>query len=341
MFSNEISRSDFGGVVRVASFNLENLGAEGKTGVATMSRLGVLRPQLERLNADILCLQEVNAERVSPNAARSLAPLELLIETTAYKKYELAHSTDADTGELSEKHNLVILSRWPIVEKRQIWHDYVTPANHLPISAIPPAEKPSQITWDRPLLSCRVQLPNGHELHLLNLHLRAPLAAPIAGRKFGPFSWKTSSAWAEGFYLAMLKRSGQALETRIEIDRILDNQADARILVCGDFNASEHEVPSRIIAASVEDTANGELADRALMNLERSVPQSQRFSVLHHGERLMMDHILISRALLGAYRHFEVHNELLSDELFGFAAIGKNPESYHAPVVAEFDLESV
>ena len=325
--------------MRVASFNLESLGTEGKTGVSALSRLAVLRPQLERLNADILCLQEVNAEHASPGAARTLAPLEILIETTTYELYECAHSVDPETGRLSDKHNLVVLSRWPITDVRQIWHDHVTPTMYLPITASPAAERSLKVTWDRPLLCCCVQLPNGQRLHLFNLHLRAPLAAPIAGRKSGPFSWKTSSAWAEGFYLAMLKRSGQALETRIEIDRILDSQADAPILVCGDFNASDREVPARILAANVDDTANGELADRALVNLERSVPQSQRFSILHHGERVMVDHILISRALLGSYRHFEVHNELISDELFGFAAIGQNPESYHAPIVAEFDLD--
>ncbi len=108
------------------------------------------------------------------------------------------------------------------------------------------------------------------------------------------------------------------------------------ILVCGDFNAAEREVPARIISAGVDDTANGTLAGRALVHLERTIPESQRFSVIHHGQHLMLDHILISHSLLGRFRHFEVHNELIGDELFGFATIGENPESYHAPVVAEF-----
>ena len=324
--------------MRVASFNLENLGNETEAGSSASSRLAVLRPQMERLNADILCLQEVNSVRGEPKGARTLAPLEGLIASTPYERFERAHSTDPRSRGLSDKHNLVVLSRWPITEERQIWHDLVPPKDHLPISAVPPAQAAEPIYWDRPLLYCRIQPPGQLPLHVFNLHLRAPLAAPIAGRKTGAFTWQTSSAWAEGFYLAMLKRSGQALETRIEIDRILDAEPDARILVCGDFNASEREVPMRIISASVDDTANGELASRALVNLERSIPVSQRFSVLHHGERVMMDHVLISRALLAAYRHFEVHNEMLTDELFGFAAIGQNPESYHAPVLAEFDF---
>jgi hypothetical protein len=42
--------------------------------------------------------------------------------------------------------------------------------------------------------------------------------------------------------------------------------------------------------------------------------------------------------IVSKLRQVEVHNELIIDELFGFATIGENPESYHAPVVAEFSL---
>ena len=68
---------------------------------------------------------------------------------------------------------------------------------------------------------------------------------------------------------------------------------------------------------------------------DRRIP---KVSMIHHGEQLMPDHILIPHALLGRYRHFEVHNELISDELFSFATIGESPESYQPPVVAEFSL---
>lgn len=322
--------------MRIGSFNLENLGTPGNKGVPLSARIGILRPQLERLNADIICLQEVNGEKTPGAEGRTLAALDTLIEDTPYEAYRRVHSVDPVAGRLSDKHNLVVLSRWPIRESKQIWHDRIAPLSYQPLTAAPAAVTSPDVTWDRPLLYCAIDLPDGAHLHIFNVHLRAPLAAPIAGQKAGPFSWKTSSGWAEGFYMSMLKRSGQALEMRMEIDRVFNADPDALVLVCGDFNAGEREVPARIIAASVDDTGNGELAGRALVHLERTVPESQRYSVIHHGERLMLDHILISHALLGRYRHFEVHNELISDELFGFAVIGENPESYHAPVVAEF-----
>ena len=322
--------------MRIASFNLENLGRPDSRGIPLEARLSVLRPQLERLNADIVCFQEVNGEPVPQAAGRTLEALDKLVEGTSYEAFERAHSVNPETGRLADKHNLVVLSRWPILEAGQIWHDYVPPVSYQPVTAEPAARQPASVAWDRPLLNCMIDTPGGAPLHVLNLHLRAPLAAPVAGRKTGPFSWNSSSGWAEGFYIAMLKRSGQALETRMVIDRIFDAEPEARIIVCGDFNAAEREVPARIIGAGVDDTGNGALASRALVCLERTIPESQRFSVIHHGEKLMLDHILISHALLAYYRHFEVHNELIGDELFGFATIGENPESYHAPVVAEF-----
>ncbi len=324
--------------MRIATFNLENLGSSHGKGVQLETRIAVLRPQLERLDADIICFQEVNADKSANNIERSLEALDRLIENTIYAGFERAASVNPLTKRFSDKHNIVTLSRWPIEASEQIWHSLVPPVSYSPVTAVPPLADPVEVNWDRPLLYCSINIASGNRLHLINLHLRAPLAAPIAGQKIGQFSWKSTSGWAEGYYLALLKRGGQALETRLLIDRIFDAEPDALVLVCGDFNATELEGATRIIGASVDDTANGELASRSLVFLERAVPESRRFSVIHHGNKLMLDHILISHALLGRYRHFEVHNELISDELFGFAVIGKNPESYHAPVVAEFKL---
>lgn len=325
-------------MVRIATFNLENLGTSPRQAVPLAARLDILRPQFERLNADILCLQEVNADRQRKQKDRELLALDELVRHTPLEDYHRAHTVRSGTDKLADKHNLVALSKWPILDHVQIWHDHVPPPAYRAATATPSPEEASPVTWDRPLLYCTIALPGGQALHVINLHLRAPLAAPVSGQKEGGFAWKSASGWAEGFYIAMLKRSGQALEVRLLIDRIFAADPESMIVVCGDFNAAEREVPARIISASVDDTANGELASRALVPLERTIPQSQRFSVIHHGEKLMLDHILVSHSLLGRYRHFEVHNELLSDELFGYSMIGQNPESYHAPVVAEFDL---
>lgn len=322
--------------MRIATFNLESFGLARRRGASLQTRLRVLRPELERLDADIVCLQEINAQKSKGASNRTLVSLHELIEGTRYADYFCAHSVSPDEKRLSEKHNLIVLSRWPIQETEQLWHDLVPAPLYAAVTADPDNSASGRITWDRPILYCVISPPGAPPLHVINVHLRAPLAAPIAGQKQGPFSWNSATAWAEGFYIAALKRNGQALEVRMLIDRLFDQDLDARIVLCGDLNSAEREMPARIIAASVEDTGNGELASRALVRIERAIPQSRRFSLIHHGARLMLDHIFISHALLSLYQSFEVHNELISDELFGFTEIGENPESYHAPLVAEF-----
>ncbi len=322
--------------LRIATFNLENLDQGPGVDPPIEDRIPILRPQIQRLDADLLCLQEVNAQRDAKEGPRTLAALDRLLEGTPYAAFHRAAST-AEAGP-ADRHNLVVLSRWPIVERTVVRHDLVEPPRYRPATADPPETEPLPVPWDRPLLVVAIDLPDDRRLHLVNLHLRATLAAPVAGQKAGALVWNSVGGWAEGFFLATVKRSGQALEARLVVDRIFDREPEALIAVCGDFNAEEQEMPLRTILGDAEDTGNGRLAGRGLVAVDRGLPLSQRFSVRHGGQRVMLDHILASRALMAHHRHVEVHNEALGDELAGFAAVSHSPESYHAPLVGVFDL---
>jgi endonuclease/exonuclease/phosphatase family metal-dependent hydrolase len=324
--------------MRIATFNLETLDDRPGLDPPLCERIAVLRPQLLRLDADILCLQEVNGQHPSSGGPRELVALDRLLEGTPYADYARAWTKRPGEGGAMDVHNLVILSRWPILAQEQLHHDLMPAPSYRPVTAQPAAAAAQEIEWDRPLLAARIPLPSGQLLHVLNLHLRAPLAAPIAGGKEGALTWRSVGAWAEGFFIAAVKRIGQALEARLLVERLFDQEPDALIAVCGDFNAEEQEMPLRTVMGEVEDTGNGHLAGRSLVALERTLPGSQRYSVMHHGRKVMLDHILISRALLAHYRHTEVHNEALADELVAYAMVSHSPESYHAPVVAAFEL---
>jgi len=323
--------------MRIASFNVENLtdAANGQAPLA--ARLDILRPQLERIAADIVCLQEVDASK-QPSGARELTALKALLEETAYQSFHVACTVSDKTGGPRDKHNLVILSRWPIREFTQYANDLVAAPRYRRATGDPPPQRAAPIEWDRPVLHVAIALPDGRVLHVVNMHLRAPLAAFIPGQKSGPFAWKSVSGWAEGYFMASIKRSGQALEARLLIDRILDDDPAALISVAGDFNSVERETPLRIITGDQEDTRNGSLAGRSLVLLEHSLPEDRRFTVIHRGRRQMLDHLLASRQLLAHYRGIEVHNEALGDELVAYTLVEAAPDSYHAPVVAEFDL---
>ena len=325
--------------MRIATFNLENLDLPPETPVPLEMRADILRPQLERVSADILCLQEVNGQKEPGTEGRTLRALRELLQGTRYESYACVSTTGPGGKGVADIHNLVILSRFEIAGHRQIRHEFVQPLAYGPSTAIPQTDQDIPIGWDRPILAADIKLPGARRLTVLNVHLRAPLAVPITGQKEAPFVWKSVAGWAEGYFMAGLKRIGQALELRLLLEQLMDDDPHGLIAVCGDFNAGDHEVPLRIIVGAEEDTGNGRLAARAVIPLERSLPQDRRFSALHHGRALLPDHILASRQLMAHFRVLEIHNETLEDELVAYAKIDRPPDSYHAPVVAAFDLD--
>jgi endonuclease/exonuclease/phosphatase family metal-dependent hydrolase len=322
--------------MRIATFNLESFGYARKAGAVFEERAAVLRPQLERLKADILCLQEVDAPKVG--TTRRPVDLERLFDGTSYAHHALAISSGPSGKSPADVHNLAVLSRLPIVEEHTIRHSLVEPLQFRRHSAVPPDPAAATLTWDRPLQHLVLALASGRHLHIYNVHLRAPLAVAVPGQKAGPFAWKTISGWAEGFFAAAVKRAGQALELRLAVERVFEAEPDALIAVCGDFNAEDQDTALRLACAGEDDTGSGHLAGGVLTPVERTLPADRRFTVLHHGRPQMLDHILASRTFFAHLSGAEIHNEMLEDELVAYGRIDHPPESLHAPVVAMFDL---
>lgn len=320
--------------MRLATFNIETLDLPPRSDASLNARASVLRPLLQRLDADVLCLQEVNAQHVQGAAERQLVALDRLLAGTHYETFARAVSSGHHKLGPADVHNLVTLSRHPITRQRQVLHDYVAPPLHQMLSGAMPGSQP--IRFERPLLLTEIGLPSGDTLVVVNLHLRAPLASAIGGEKQGPFAWRSVGGWAEGYYLSALKRSAQALELRLLVDEIFSTTAAAKIAVAGDFNAEDHEVPIKLCVAANEDTGNSELARRSLVVLDRALPDDRRWSVLHHGRPQMLDHVLASRSLYGHFRGCEIYNEALEDEAVGHARSVRSAGSYHAPLIATF-----
>jgi endonuclease/exonuclease/phosphatase family metal-dependent hydrolase len=298
------------------------------------ARIAVLRPQLERLRADVLCLQEINAQAIAKRH-RGLVALDKLLAGTNYEAFRRAATVGEDGGPL-DVHNLVILSRFPILEQRQYRHDIMPPPFYRPVTAAPPIAKVQPVEWERPGLYARLDLGADRPLHVFNLHLRAPRAVPIQGQKLGSSQWRSIAGWAEGFFLATIKRVGQAVETRLLVDRLFDADAQALVMVAGDLNADLKEMPLRVIVGDLDDLGNPALADRQLIPVELALPAAARFSVRHKGEPQMFDHLLASPMLHRDLVKVEAHNAELPDEVTG-ANLAHGPAgSFHAPLVAEF-----
>lgn len=324
--------------MRIATFNLESLDLPPKAHVALEVRAEILRPALLRLDADVICLQEVNGQHVAGQAERELEALRRLLDATPYAHFHLAATSGPAGRGVADVHNLVTLSRLPIVATREIRHDFVPPVQHALQTALPPAQGYGELRFDRPLLVTDLDAGHGRTLSVVNLHLRAPLAASISGQKRAPFVWNSVSGWAEGYFVSAVRRAAQALELRMAVDELIARDPRRLIAVAGDFNAEDHETALKIAIGAEEDTGNGELAAQSLVVLDRAIAADRRWSVLHHGRAQMLDHILASRTLAGHFRAIEVHNEALGDEAVAYAKVDNPPGSYHAAVVAEFAL---
>ncbi len=325
--------------LRIATFNLENLDDGVDVKPRLEDRIRIMRPQLERLRADILCLQEVHSQGGS--GSRNLAALEALLDQTGYRTFHRKTTLTA-TGQLYDVRNLVTLSRFPITDIEIIRDSSGPRPRYQMATADPPDDAARPLEWERPLLYTRIDLGRGGTLHLINVHLKSKLASNIRGQKVDNYTWKSVSGWAEGSYMSSMKRVGQALQARLLIDRIFDQQGlDSLISICGDFNAETDEVPVKTICGPVEETGNPAHAPRVMIPCENNIPDSSRYSLLHLGRGQMLDHVFVSRALLSRFRGAEIHNEVLPDESGAFRTDILFPESDHAPVVAEFDFDLI
>ena len=188
----------------------------------------------------------------------------------------------------------------------------------MPRRRTPPAEghappSPIEITWDRPLLYARISAPDGKPLHIINLHLRAPRAVPLPGDGTAT-TGDSRRAFVEGQFVAGQKREGQALEVRLFVERLFDAEPDARIIVCGDLNSQEHDVPARILRGG-RDEETPETSPRLLVSLAERVSAARRYSVVHGDRNILLDHILASPALALACSSVVIFNEGLQDEV--------------------------
>jgi len=123
--------------LRIATFNLENFDDPGPAGLPTLAtRIALMRPQLERLRADVLFLQEVNSQTV--NGVRTFAALDQLVAGTPYATFNRAATTVAAGTMPLDVRNLVILTRFPIASHRQIKHEITPRPAYRRVTAIPP-----------------------------------------------------------------------------------------------------------------------------------------------------------------------------------------------------------
>lgn len=310
-----------------ATFNLENLDFLDDI-TEFNKRIVTLKRHIVRTKADILLLQEIHSQD------GTFAALDKLLKGTEFEFYNRV-STYAEDGKPLSQRNLLILSKYEIVESKQYLHTIIDPPVYKMVTG--ESKEPMPITWERPTLYAKVDV-NGLVFHIFNVHFKSKLPTPIKGETRDRFSWLSSAGWAEGAFVSSMKRLGQALELRVILDSIFDEEENAKVLVGGDFNSDLYDFPVEAITGRTENTGNPNLNPRVMIPCELSVPESTRFSLIYRGKGEMIDHILMSQELVQFYSHTRIFNETLKDESIAFATDTKFPDSDHAAVIAYFEI---
>src|SRR5262245_37616627 len=180
--------------LRIATFNLENLDDKPGQEPTLNERIALMRPQLLRLNADILCLQEVNGQE-EPGQPRRLLALAKLLADTPYAGYHQVSTTTEDGAQVYDERTLVILSRFEIIEHNQYKHDFAPAPRYQKVTAKPTEGEAKAVTWERPTLHAKIRLDSIRVLDVINVHLKSRLPTTIPGQQVDEYTWKTASGW--------------------------------------------------------------------------------------------------------------------------------------------------
>src|SRR4029434_4910926 len=99
-------------------------------------RIALMQPQFLRLRADVLCLQEVNGQEETGQPRRLLA-LAKLLANTPYAGYHQVSTMTEDGTLVYDERNLVVLSRFEILEHHQYKHDFAPAPSYRKVTAKP------------------------------------------------------------------------------------------------------------------------------------------------------------------------------------------------------------
>jgi endonuclease/exonuclease/phosphatase family metal-dependent hydrolase len=127
--------------VRIATFNLENVDETPAGRRPTLAeRIALVRPQIVRLRADIVCFQEVSGQE-RPGQPRALLALAELLAGTSLQGASVI-STQPAGGGVYDERNVVVVTRLPVTAHRQLHNDLVKEPLYTRITAVSPDGAP-------------------------------------------------------------------------------------------------------------------------------------------------------------------------------------------------------
>jgi endonuclease/exonuclease/phosphatase family metal-dependent hydrolase len=230
------------------------------------------------------------------------------------------------------------LSRRPIDDSADI---EAFPAHLQPVQA--DDEGASEGAIGRGAVAISVKSESGRVVQLVTAHLKSKLLT-FPGGRFVPHDEDERARFAA---YALFRRAGEAATLRVWATGALDAHGEERALVlCGDLNDTPEAATTQLLLGppgSEIGTGGLEHPDQGdrqrLWNLAPLMPEGRDYSRINHGRRELIDHILVSAALVRKADSVEaVIEEPLPSVSADPIARRDQSSSDHAPVVASFEI---
>jgi len=310
----------------VATFNVENLSAVSDEPKVA----GVARVIVEHLHApDILGLQEVQddsgpADDGVVSAAATLERLVAAIVAAGGPRYEFLQidpANNADGGQPGGNIRVAFLynpARVDFVARGEAGPNVATevrpdggltlnPGRVVPQHPAFAGDPEHEVEGVRKSLACELRF-RGTRLVLVDNHLSSKRGDNAIFGSHQPPQWASEA-----------RRRDQALAINSFVQRLLEADPEARVVVLGDLNEHEFRAP---LAA---------LAGEQLTDLIERIEPADRYTYVFQGNSQVLDHILVSRALLDKAEVDIIH---VNAEL-----PASQQASDHDPVLARFLIE--
>jgi endonuclease/exonuclease/phosphatase family metal-dependent hydrolase len=186
-----------------------------------------------------------------------------------------------------------------------------------------------RIPLRRGVVHARVEAAGLGPVDVLVAHFKSPLAVRLRDSSGAEVEPRTPRETAEGSLRSLVWRAAEALHVRGIVDALLAARPGVLVAVVGDLN----DVPGSVVVRTLQGDGDGALLDCAVR-----IPSEHRFSAVHAGAHLQIDHVLASQPLYARLAAARFVNATLREH--PITPNGDEPptvDSDHAPLVVRFE----
>lgn len=193
----------------------------------------------------------------------------------------------------------------------------------------------------RPMLKAQIR-KDSEIVDIVSVHLKSKLLSYSGGR----FSPRDEVERARYSVYALHRRAAEASAVRAGIVDLLGGDGrENSVIVAGDLNDEPQAATTQMLfgpggselgTTGFDRTDKGD-ADR-MWNLDRLIPEEERFTPIYRGQRELIDYIMVSLALTGVVESVTTGGAEISSVTDSPGRLNAAEASDHRPVVATFIL---